>query len=82
MPIGPRSAADLETVVAGHHHVEDDEVGRGLEGLIEGVATAGGRGDVIALGLERGLDDHDDIGFVVDNEDAVRHGGPLSGPEV
>ena len=69
---GPEPAADLESVDARQHEVEDHEVGRGDQGPVERHSPVAHRLHGIAVALEVADDDlrHGDI--VVDHQDPGR----------
>ncbi len=60
---------EFDAVHAWEHDVEDDEVGLEGAGRFEPRCAIGGGEDLVAFGLEVGLDEFDDAGFVVYDED-------------
>jgi hypothetical protein len=66
--------ADLEAIDAGHHQVEDDQVGPAYPGLLEGGRTAEGDLDLVALRTEDALDRGGDHRVVVHNQDPPGRG--------
>ncbi len=73
------SAADFESVHAGHHEVEEDEVWEVSGDAFEGLGAVGGGHDVIAGLGEHGADEPEVLDGIIDNEDtgvgAVGSGG-------
>jgi len=67
---GADLAAELDAAHLGHGEVGDDEVGLPLAEEDEAVETVGGGADVVALGAEGGLEGAEDLGLVVDEQDA------------
>ena len=58
--VGAQAPGDLESVEIGQHHIEDDEVGRVLLGLGEGLAPGHGLVDgepLVAQGRGHRIDD-------------------------
>src|SRR5579875_1037912 len=49
IPPRAQSSADFEAVQAGHHHVEDDQVGRTVAGDEEALGSIAGNIDLVAL---------------------------------
>lgn len=72
-------AAGLCAVHHGHHHVEQDEVGVVLAGYVECFGAVLCREDFVALAGKVIFDKFEDVGFVVDKQNAVRHSGCLFG---
>ena len=68
--VGAQTPADLEAVDAGQHQVEHDEVGQLAARLGQTGLAVGGRDDVVVLAREMVPDELDEVGFVVDHEDA------------
>ena len=71
-----KPAADFESRDARQHPVEDDEVGRVLGEPQLGLVAARHVLDHIAFGLEVIAQEQRQIGFVLDDENARRGGGP------
>ena len=67
--VGAQAAGHLEAVEVGQHHVEDDEVGRVLLGLGQGLAPGHGLVDGEPLVAQRRRHRIDDRGLVVDHQD-------------
>ena len=65
--------ADLEPVEAGHHQVEQDEVGIDLAEAVERLAAVGCGDDLVAFVAEVEAQQAHDVGFVVGYEDAGGH---------
>ncbi len=57
-------AADFETVHAGHHHIEQDDVGRPLRDLLQGLFAVLGFDDFIAVRPQRVSQQHA-VGFLI-----------------
>ena len=68
--VGAQPAQHAEAVHAGHHHVEDHGVGPDLAGLVERGGAVGGGVHLEALELQAHREQLDDVGLVVDDEDA------------
>ena len=62
-------ADDGAAVELGQHQVEDDERRPVVLDRVEGGRPVGGGHDAIALALQVGPDEPDDLGVVVDDED-------------
>jgi hypothetical protein len=79
---GPRirlqALADLEAVHAGHHDVQQDDVGRIGGDRVKRSRAAVGRHDVEVLGRKLGFQQPDVRRDIVDNQDARRH--PITNP--
>ncbi len=71
----PQGPADREAVHDRHHHVEEDEVGRVVERLLDGLFAVAGADRLVAEPAEHELEIPDDIRLVVDDEhlERVRH---------
>lgn len=68
-----QSAAGVIPVHAGHHHVEQNDIGWRLGNRVEGLLAAHGGCDVEVLGGKLRLQ-HPDVGEnIVDDQDASRH---------
>ncbi len=63
--------ARLDAVHAGHHDVEDDEVGRALLDLGESVLTVLRGGDLVALDTEIHRNDVEQSRIVVNDKDST-----------
>jgi hypothetical protein len=70
------SPSSVPAVEVGHHDVEQDDVGAAFARLLDGVGTAGGHQDVVALFAEVVADQLGDVPFVLDHEHA---GGSTGG---
>src|SRR5438105_7368429 len=72
---GTQPAADLDAIEAGHHPVQDHQVGRLLARLAQALGAVAGGVDVVALVDQRAAEGGGDPGVVVDNQDsrAVAH---------
>jgi hypothetical protein len=68
-------AADFPAVEVGHHDVQQDEVGPGLAGLLDGIGAATGHQDVVPFLVEVIADQLGDVPFVLDHEHAGGGGG-------
>ena len=63
------AADDLETGLAGHHHVEEDDVDRLVAEDVEGGGAFEGGHDGVALGFQEVAHEVDDVFLIVDDED-------------
>ena len=74
------SPADLDAVLARHHHVEQDQIGRLRARGDQRLVAVPGRDDLVALPREAGLQDLEVGRVVVDDQDPRRlaHGWPPS----
>lgn len=72
--LGAQLRADFVAVHAGHHDVEEDDVGPGLRGGERG-GTVLGAEDAVALRLQEHVEEVPGLGFVVDDEDGGSGGG-------
>jgi len=74
-PSRARVAADgparLRTVHDGHHPVQQDQVGAGRGGDLQRFGAVRGRVDLVALFEQVVAHEFQDVGFVVDQQDAV-----------
>ena len=68
--VGAQPAQHPEAVHAGHHHVEDHRVRPGFARPVQGLGAVGGGVDLESLELEAHREQFDDVGLVVDDEDA------------
>jgi hypothetical protein len=68
--------AHLEAVDAGQEHVEDDQVGRVVEGPAEGLLAGGGHLDLEPLVGQRAAKGRGQEGVVVDDQDVCAHALP------
>jgi hypothetical protein len=68
---GFEAAADFEAGHAGHHDVEEDEVGVGLGDFFEGIDAVDGDVDGAVERFEIGLHEFDVLGIVIDDEDGA-----------
>ena len=80
-------AADLDAVLARHHHVEQDEIGRLRARGDQRLIAVSGRDDLVALPRQAGLEDLEIGRVVVDHQNARRlaHGSaayPALGQEL
>src|SRR5207248_648438 len=75
---GPQLADDLDAVDVGQTEVEDDEVGVVGGGGVQGFGAVGGGADLVLAGLEVDAQGPQDLGFVVDDEDAGHPRAPRS----
>ena len=71
--VGAQAPAGLEPIHAGHHHVEQDQVGRTAAGKLQAFGTAGGKADFVVVG-QGGAEHFDVVRMVVDDQD-TRLGG-------
>ena len=76
LPGGPQLRGRLETVLAGQHDVEDDDVERlvAFEQQGQRLLAVVGHGDVMAFGLEVEAQAVGDVRLVVHDEDAAHAG--------
>ena len=68
-----QAAADLETVHAGHHHVEKHDIAVALPADDERLGATGGGDDIEIFGSEAGFEKLQVGGEIVDDENAGRH---------
>ena len=71
--LGPDLGRDLVAVELGQHDVEQDQVGRLGAPQAESLRAIGRDDDVVALLLERVLQESLDVRVVIDDEDLGRH---------
>ena len=64
---------DGEAVRVGHHHVEDDEIGKERGAEADGLLATRGDHDIVPTGCERFLHETSDVRLVVDDKDPLRH---------
>jgi len=67
--VGLDLPADLEAAHAGHHHVEQDEIGLDLIELRDRLLAVGRGVDLTGQRFEVGLEQLEVLGVIVDNED-------------
>ena len=78
MGVGLEGAGEFAAVHAGHHAVEEDEIGLKLAGDVGDLGGEVAGADFVALLLlEHQVHDVEEIEFIVDDEDAFFHMGPL-----
>ncbi len=64
--------AHLVAIHAGHHDVEQDEIGWVFRGKVQPLAPAFGRGDTVSRALELGSHQREVLGVVIDHQDGRR----------
>src|ERR1041385_2593459 len=77
--IGLDALADFEAVHAGHHHVEQDDVGLLFFDLLKRLGAGARCYNVEVLGAKLGLEQLNVSWDIVDDEDAGGHGFASSG---
>jgi hypothetical protein len=67
--IGFEGAGDVLAGEAGHHHIEDDEIGFLLAGHVETGGAVIGGDDFVAVALEVHADEFDEVALIVHDQD-------------
>ncbi|ELP47739.1 transcriptional regulator [Mycobacterium avium subsp. paratuberculosis S5] len=80
--VGAQPAQHPEPVHAGHHHVQDHRVGTGLARPVQGLGAVGGGVDLEPLEFQAHREQFDDVGLVVDDENASLRFGVSGGADV
>src|ERR1700676_1736323 len=71
--VGPDPSAGLDAVDAGHHDVEDDQIGTLLLDLGKAGLSVRGNGHVVALDAQVHGHDVQEAGVIVNHQDASTH---------
>src|SRR5204862_3538296 len=79
--VGAELLADLQPAHAGHHQVEQDEVGLVTEADVEAGLAVGGGDDVEVLLLEVVAHELEEVFLVVDDKDGGAHADALDGAD-